>query len=99
MPTKVEYYVSNDNINFTLAGTILNDIDPQQTENSIKTFTFHPKKSINARYVKVKAYNFGKLPEWHQGFGGDAFIFIDEISINPVRMMPEPEDAIDNKHK
>ena len=27
------------------------------------------------------AKNFGKLPEWHQGFGGDAFIFIDEITI------------------
>jgi outer membrane protein OmpA-like peptidoglycan-associated protein len=36
-----------------------------------------------ARYVKVIAYNYGKLPEWHQGAGGDAFIFIDEIEINP----------------
>jgi predicted alpha-1,2-mannosidase len=81
MPTNVDYYVSNDNINFTLAGTILNDIDPKQTENIIKTFTFHPEKSLKARYVKVKAYNFGKLPEWHQGFGGDAFIFVDEITI------------------
>ena len=90
MPTKVEYYVSNDNVNFTLAGSILNDIDPKQTENIIKTFTFLPEKSIKARYVKVKAYNFGKLPEWHQGAGGDAFIFIDEISINPLRIMEKP---------
>ena len=34
-----------------------------------------------ARYVKVIAKNYGKLPEWHQGFGGDAFIFIDEITV------------------
>ena len=34
-----------------------------------------------AKYIKVKAYNFGKLPDWHQGAGGNAFIFIDEISI------------------
>ena len=40
--------------------------------------TFNPTK---AKYIKVKAYNFGKLPEWHQGFGGDAFIFIDEITV------------------
>jgi len=36
---------------------------------------------VSARYVKVKAKNFGTLPNWHQGAGGDAFIFIDEITI------------------
>ena len=79
MPTKVEYYVSKDNSNFTLVGTIINDIDAKESENRIKNFSFV--KGMTARYVKVKAYNFGKLPEWHQGFGGDAFIFIDEITI------------------
>ena len=80
MPTKVEYYTSMDNINFTLVTTISNDVNPKQEENSIKDFSYTT-KPINARYVKLKAYNFGKLPEWHQGFGGDAFIFIDEITI------------------
>jgi predicted alpha-1,2-mannosidase len=80
MPTKVEYYTSTDNINFTLVSTIRNDVDPKQEENSIKDFSYTT-KPINARYVKVKAYNYGKLSEWHQGFGGDAFIFIDEITI------------------
>ena len=80
MPTKVEYYTSMDNNNFTLVTTISNDVNPKQEENSIKDFSYTT-KPINARYVKVKAYNFGKLPEWHQGFGGDAFIFIDEITI------------------
>jgi hypothetical protein len=80
MPTKVEYYTSMDNINYTLVTSISNDVNPKQEENSIKDFSYTT-KPINARYVKVKAYNFGKLPEWHQGFGGDAFIFIDEITI------------------
>jgi predicted alpha-1,2-mannosidase len=80
MPTKVEYYTSVDNVNFTLVGSVNNDVNPKQDENSIKDFSY-TSKPINARYVKVKAYNFGKLPEWHQGFGGDAFIFIDEITI------------------
>ena len=81
MPTKVEYYVSNDNVNFTLAGTVTNDIDPKENENKIKDFGFKTDKTLTAHYVKVIAYNFGKLPEWHQGAGGDAFIFVDEISI------------------
>ena len=80
MPTKVEYFTSIDNINFTLVATIDNDINPKKEDNSIKDFKFIS-NPINARYVKVKAHNFGKLPEWHQGFGGDAFIFIDEITI------------------
>ena len=79
MPTKVEYYVSTDNVNFILVGTVENDINPKETENKIKNFILS--KEIIAKFVKVKAYNFGKLPGWHQGFGGDAFIFIDEITI------------------
>ncbi len=34
-----------------------------------------------ARYVRIKAVNYGKIPHWHQGAGGDAHIFIDEIII------------------
>lgn len=79
MPTKVEYYTSNDNVNYTLLETINNDIDPKEDGNKIKSFNVD--KNIKTKYIKVKAYNFGKLPEWHQGFGGDAFIFIDEILI------------------
>ena len=81
MPTKVDYYSSSDNINFTLIGTIENNLDPKYNENKIQNFEYKSPKEIKARYIKVKAYNFGKLPEWHQGFGGDAFIFIDEITI------------------
>ena len=81
MPIKVDYYSSLDNVNFTLIGTIENNLDPKFEENKIQNFEYKSPKEIKARYIKVKAYNFGKLPEWHQGFGGDAFIFIDEITI------------------
>lgn len=80
MPTKVEYYVSEDNVNYVLAHTIKNTVDPKEDGSIIKSFDA-TLINVKARYIKVKAYNFGKLPEWHQGSGGDAFIFIDEISI------------------
>ena len=80
MPSQVEFYVSNDNVNFELFDTISNDVDPKIDQNIIKSFDSN-KKVASARYVKVIAKNFGKLPEWHQGAGGDAFIFIDEITI------------------
>ena len=81
MPIQVDYYVSNDNVNFALAGSVSNDIDPKETENKIKDFSLQTSKEIKARYVKVIAKKFGILPEWHQGFGGEAYIFIDEIII------------------
>jgi hypothetical protein len=81
MPTQVEYYISDDNVNFTYFGSVTNTLDPKVEENTILNFTANEAKSKKARYVKVIAKNFGKLPRWHQGFGGDAFIFIDEITI------------------
>ena len=81
MPTKVDYYISEDNVNFTYFGSVNNTLDPKVEENTILNFTSNETKGKKARYVKVIAKNFGKLPEWHQGAGGDAFIFIDEITI------------------
>jgi predicted alpha-1,2-mannosidase len=79
MPTKVEYYISDDNVNFTYFGSVNNTLDPKIEENIILNYTANENKK--ARYVKVIAKNFGKLPEWHQGAGGDAFIFVDEITL------------------
>ena len=83
MPTKVEYYISDDNINFTLFDTQNNSIDPKEYTSTIKGFESNS-KPVKARYVKVKATNFGKLPDWHQGFpfNGEAFIFVDEIKVD-----------------
>ena len=81
MPTKVDYFVSNDNVNFTLVGSVNNSISPKTEVNKIENFEYQSPQELKAKYIKVKAYNFGKLPDWHQGAGGDAFIFIDEITI------------------
>jgi hypothetical protein len=80
-PTKVDYFVSNDNVNFTLAGSKTNSISPKYSVNTIQNFDYKLPQELKAKYVKVVAKNFGKLPDWHQGAGGDAFIFIDEITI------------------
>lgn len=80
MPTKVEYYTSENNVNYTLFGSVENTLDPKISTNIILDF-MSKQASTKTRYVKVIAKNYGKLPEWHQGFGSDAFIFIDEITI------------------
>ncbi|MFN8117552.1 MAG: GH92 family glycosyl hydrolase [Bacteroidia bacterium] len=81
-PKQVEYFVSEDGINYTSYGVIENGVPADDYNLQMRTF-YHTNNSnvINARYVKIKATNFGKLPDWHQGKGGDAFIFIDEIEV------------------
>ena len=81
MPTKFEVYLSNDGTTWTLAGrkdvkVDAKDYTPQVTHPEL---VFVPQK---AKYMKVKAYNFGKLPSWHLGAGGEAYIFCDEITVS-----------------
>lgn len=80
MPTKVEYYTSNDNSNFTLAATVQNEVDAKDYRVQTKDLAAHISPTT-ARYVKVKAYNYGLLPAWHQGAGGGAYIFVDEVEV------------------
>jgi predicted alpha-1,2-mannosidase len=82
MPTELEFLVSTDNINFTSAGSLkINDVNPKENETVIKNYGINLTKPQKTRYVKVIAKNYGKFPEWHQGYGDSAFIFIDEITI------------------
>jgi len=77
-PTFVEFDISEDGIKFEKVLNINNTIDPK--DNNIQITDF--KGSITTRkmrFLRVKAHNFGTLPEWHQGHGDGAFIFIDEI--------------------
>ncbi|MBP5548793.1 MAG: GH92 family glycosyl hydrolase, partial [Bacteroidales bacterium] len=38
--------------------------------------------AVPARYVKIKAVNYGKLPKWHVSAGEQAWLFVDEIEVN-----------------
>jgi hypothetical protein len=77
----VEFYSSVDGVNFTPLARQVNPVPANDYEVQLKKFEYKFEKPTKARYVKVIARNFGKLPEWHLGAGGDAFIFIDEIEI------------------
>ena len=80
MPTRVEFEVSNDNVNFTRVAVIKTDVSPEDMEPETRDYKTEIAPT-RARYVRVKAYNLGKIPAWHPGAGFDAFIFVDEIFI------------------
>jgi hypothetical protein len=81
LPKEVEYFVSNDGINFKSIGKMNHNLAWNTEETFAKNFVYQLPKKVKARYIKVVAKNYGVLPEGHQGAGGDAFIFVDEIEV------------------
>ena len=56
-----------------------NTVDEQDYTIQTKDFILRLDRPVKARYVRVFAKNFGTIPDWHLGHGGEGFIFIDEI--------------------
>lgn len=79
MPKCVEFWVSNDGQQFTLAATVGHTV----ADNNMEPVSADLSASVTSsgRYVKVVARNYGALPQWHLGAGFPAFIFIDEIMV------------------
>jgi hypothetical protein len=85
MPRAVSFELSLDGHNFRTVVTIPNDV-PDGSDPSVNVGTLAKDfvKNITrqeARYVRMTAVNFGKIPAWHPGHGGNAWIFADEIII------------------
>lgn len=80
MPRRIDFELSSDGRSFVAALSIPTDVADNTDDVVIKDFVraIPPQK---CRYVRIKAYNYGKLPDWHPGRGGDSWIFIDEIII------------------
>lgn len=85
MPRRVEVELSMDGKTFAPALSIANDVpDGSQPGGNAGTVTKDFIREIapqNARYIRIRAVNFGKIPSWHPGSGGDAWIFVDEIIV------------------
>jgi predicted alpha-1,2-mannosidase len=80
MPSRVDVELSIDGKTFGPAFSIANDIS-EKREGAITSELVKSIPSQRARYIKIHAVNFGKIPAWHPGSGGDAWIFADEIIV------------------
>lgn len=79
MPAQLTFEISNDGKSFRKALEINNTVASDDYE--LQQHDLGGKLNARARYVRVKAKNFGRIPQWHLGAGGDAYIFIDEIIV------------------
>ena len=80
MPTHIEFEYSIDGLNFSKIADIKTDVEVTDMSPTIRDYKT-PVKPVTARFVRVHAYNFGKIPSWHPGAGGDAWIFVDELIV------------------
>jgi len=81
MPDRVEFEVSSDGVKFDRVA----EIKPGFSQTDMTPTVREYRQKIaptRTRYVRIKAYNFGNIPGWHPGAGGDPWIFVDEIFIN-----------------
>jgi len=79
-PSSMHVETSPDGINWTSVGSAqppapVTDMSAQTTT---LTVNFSP---VRARHVRIRATNFGPLPAWHPGAGGQAYVFCDEVQL------------------
>jgi predicted alpha-1,2-mannosidase len=80
LPTQIVFEASDDGVTFTKVAGLETHADVHDMEARKQEYLF----SINpvySRYIRIHAYNLGKIPAWHPGAGSDAFIFVDEIIV------------------
>jgi hypothetical protein len=78
-PTSMQVEISLDGVHYTTYGDFVCPHSHEDYTPMVEDFMI--RKEAKARYIKVKADNYGVLPEWHLGAGYPAFIFIDEIIV------------------
>ena len=92
MPRYVEFFISDDGVNFKPLGRVENSIGEQDWKLQIQDLvldltkageTDTPGVPLSGRYIKIFAKNYGTIPDegWHEGAGGEGFIFIDEVLV------------------
>jgi len=78
LPLWVEFMVAEDGKNYQLLGKVNASRKPEERGQFVSSYKIDF-QTKNVRYIKVFAKNLGKLPQWHEAAGADAWVFLDEI--------------------
>ncbi|MDN5202642.1 glycoside hydrolase family 20 protein [Fulvivirgaceae bacterium BMA10] len=77
LPSKIEISISDDGQSYTVVGTAQNPKSEEKVHN-----VNIPLINANGRYLKIHAQNYGLIPDGRQGAGNEAWLFVDEITVN-----------------
>jgi len=80
IPKSFKVGYTMDGIDWHPYGVVLSEVDPERRGKFIHNFKLeHSMES--PMYIRIRVENFGKVPNWHEAAGADAWIFIDEIVV------------------
>jgi hypothetical protein len=83
LPTSIGISLSKDGKNFALPTAATHDVPEPQKEAKV---TLRARiGGQEAQHLRVRAIGLGKIPEWHHAGGRKAWLFVDEILVNPER--------------
>jgi len=82
LPLRVEFLLSPDGESYERVDVIEREAPTEMEDRSQHDF-YTKLEGQSARFVKVFAKNIGVCPDWHSGSGGLAWLFVDEIQVNP----------------
>jgi hexosaminidase len=80
MPEKVTFEILDENKK-NVAKTTLKPDATQEVKGAILENIKADFEEISGRYIKVFAKNIKTIPNWHEGAGAKAWIFVDEVVI------------------
>ncbi|MFH2001376.1 MAG: HEAT repeat domain-containing protein [Planctomycetota bacterium] len=90
LPLEVRFSLSKDGRDFSQAAFFERPAPDDMEAPGIENF-YAPVGEITARYVRVFARSILTCPDWHPGAGRQAWIFIDEIQVNPHLVKPSDQ--------
>jgi hypothetical protein len=82
LPRQVEFWAGDDLANLRLLGTvepITREQERGPLKETLRLNDLHPR----ARYVQMRAANLGEIPAGHPSAGAKAWLFCEEILVNP----------------
>ena len=80
MPKQILVYTSVDGDNYYKRAKLSPQISAMLEGRFFKEFVMSFPE-IEAKYVKIKAVNYGVCPDWHPAAGSKSWIFVDEVRI------------------
>jgi len=83
LPSRVEFSVSADGETFTPVGEVKPQRQPRTAGVARERMLSDVPDGVEARHVRVRTFNLGTIPAGLQAAGRPAWMFLDEIVVNP----------------
>jgi F5/8 type C domain len=80
MPTEMEIFTSSNGKDFISAGIAKNNINEKDETVQVTNLKIDF-NTLETRFIKIKAKNYGIIPSWHLGAGNISHLFVSEVEV------------------